>query len=84
MWGDHSKREYRWSMLFICAVCTVTVLGSIFPFINDLVNSIIIGSIVVGVIVLVWKRIDEAREMHHALHAPVEELIKEDRENGIS
>lgn len=84
MWGEHSKREYKWIMISICIFFSVIVLGSIIPFIETTMTVVIVTAIVVGVIGLIWYWIEEARKMKHVMNAPIEELIEESRKNDPS
>jgi len=77
MWGDHSKREYELTMLVASVLFAIVIMGVVFPLFEDFMNVLIIGFAALVVANWLYKRIQEACEWHHIMHASVEQLIKE-------
>jgi len=80
MWGDHSKREYELTMLVASILFAIVIMGVVFPLFEGLMNVLVIGFAALVVANWLYKRIQEAREWHHIMHASVEQLIEEELE----
>lgn len=78
MWGDHSRQEYNCIMLGASGLFAMVIVGVVFPLFEDLMNVLIIGFAALVVANWLYKRIQEACEWHHVMHASVEKLIEEE------
>lgn len=67
-------------MYGVCSLVALVLLGEVFSVIETTMTAIVIALIVGRLSLFIYEHIKEAREMHHVLYAPIEELIKEDRE----
>lgn len=78
--GAHGRRESNWLTLVFASICTLAVVGSFDPVLEAATNLAFIVLIGSGVLIVIISWIKDAMAMHHALHAPLEVLLREDEE----
>jgi hypothetical protein len=81
MWGDHSRREYNYIMLGASVLFAVVIMGVTFPFFEDFMKVLIFGAVALVIANWLYRRIQEACEWHHVMHASIEKLIEEELEH---
>jgi Flp pilus assembly protein TadB len=78
--GDRGRLEANWLTLVFAALCTVAIVGTIDPVVEEATTWAFFVLIGTGLIIMVVRRIVEAVAMHRALYDPLEVLLREEEE----
>lgn len=78
--GAHGRREANWISLVLGAFCTLAIFGEFDPVLDFATKSAFIVLITTGIAIVIVRRIIQAVDMYHALHDPLEVLLREDEE----